>query len=138
MNASEIMSMVLKIFVIPLMGVLAANFIAFLKAKTDEWIAHTKSATAAKYIKMARETVAACVTATNQTFVEALKQQGKFDKEAQEEAFRRTKDAVLSILTADAQTYLVELVGDVDVYLNALIEAQVNTSKISVLPIIEA
>ena len=94
--------------------------------------------TAAKYIKMARETVAACVTATNQTFVETLKQQGKFDKESQEEAFRRTKDAVLSILTTDAQTYLIELVGDIDVYLNSLIEAQVNTSNISVLPIIEA
>jgi len=131
MNWSEFLNIVLKIFVIPLMGVLAANLIAFMKAKTDEWIAKSNSETAAKYIQMARDTVTACVNATNQTFVEVLKKQGKFDKEAQEEAFRRTKDAVLAILTQDAQEYLIQLVGDIDIFLNSLIEAQVNASKVT-------
>ena len=36
---------------------------------------------------MLSETITKCVVATNQTYVETLKKQGKFDKEAQKIAF---------------------------------------------------
>ena len=35
-----------------------------------------------KYIQMLSETITKCVIATNQTYVETLKKQGKFDVEA--------------------------------------------------------
>ena len=40
-----------------------------------------------KYLKMLSETITKCVIATNQTYVETLKKQGKFDEEAQKIAF---------------------------------------------------
>lgn len=106
MNWSEFLDIVLKIFIIPVIGILGTTLVAFIKAKSQELILKTKSATVAKYIRMAQETVTACVIATNQTFVDVLKKQGKFDKAAQQEAFERTKSAVLSILSADAIAYL--------------------------------
>lgn len=135
MNWSEFLTIVIKIFVIPLAGVLTSALVAYIKVKSQELIAKTDNTTAQKYITMAQETVSACVIATNQTYVETLKQQGKFDKEAQIEAFNRTKEAVLQILSTDAQAYLIEAVGDIDVYLNALIEAQVNFNKSSVVQV---
>lgn len=133
MNWSEFLNIVLKIFVLPLMGVLAMFIVNYIKVKTQQVIDNTKSDVVAKYIRMAQETVTACVIATNQTFVEALKKQGRFDKEAQMEAFNRTKEAVLNILSADAQKYLIEAVGDIDVFLDSLIEAQVNSQKVFIV-----
>ena len=70
-----------------------------------------------------------CVIATNQTYVDALKTQGKFDAEAQKIAFKKTYDAVMAILTEDAIKYLNESLGDLDAYVNMMIESQVNLQK---------
>jgi CMP-2-keto-3-deoxyoctulosonic acid synthetase len=85
--------------------------------------------TADKYIAMIAATVEECVVATNQTYVEALKKEGKFDAEAQKAAFEKTLAAVLSILSDDAKDYIVNVTGDLSVYLTNLIEASVSRNK---------
>jgi hypothetical protein len=67
--------------------------------------------------------------ATNQTYVNALKSAGKFDGEAQKQAFQQTFDAVMSTLTDDAQSILNESVKDLNSYITNKIEAQVGMSK---------
>lgn len=79
-----------------------------------------------------QDTVISCVIATNQTYVDALKEQGKFDAEAQKIAFQKTYDAVMQILTEDAVKYLNEALGDLDKYVNTMIESQVNLQKVVV------
>lgn len=79
---------------------------------------------------MVTDTVTACVIATNQTYVEALKKKNAFTPEAQKEAFELTYNAVMAILTEDAKKYLAEIYGDVAIYITAKIEAEVNLSKI--------
>ena len=83
-----------------------------------------------KYIAMVTDTISACVIATNQTYVEALKKQNAFTAEAQKEAFQLTYNAVMAILTDDAKDYLAEIYGDVAAYITNKIEAEVNISKI--------
>lgn len=129
MDWSEILNIVMKLFVFPVVGILLGYFVKFIKLKADELIAKTDSEVLAKYIRMAQDTIGACVVATNQTFVDALKQAGTFDKEAQKEAFRRTKEAILAILGEDAILYLTNLVGDLDTYLDTAIEAQVKVNR---------
>jgi len=63
-----------------------------------------------------------CVIATNQTYVDSLKHQGKFDKEAQLEAFNRTYNQVMLILADDAKVYLESAVGDLNAYVTNMIE----------------
>ena len=87
-----------------------------------------------KYIGLLQDTIVRCVIATNQTYVEALKNKNAFDKEAQEHAFKMTYDAVMAILTDDAKVYLSNVFGDLEVYITKLIEAEVNVNKNPVAP----
>lgn len=82
-----------------------------------------------KYTDLIEQTIIDCVTATNQTYVEALKKQGAFTKEAQKEAFSRTLNNVMSILTEDCYEYLATITSDVDKYIANKIEAEVNFAK---------
>jgi hypothetical protein len=78
---------------------------------------------------MLAETIAACVVATNQTYVDSLKEQGKFDAEAQKKAFSMTFEAVKATLTEEAEKYLQEVLGDLDIYIKNYIEAEVAYNK---------
>ena len=69
------------------------------------------------------------VIATNQTYVESLKKQGKFDAEAQKVAFNQTYEAVMCILSEEAKEYLNEAVGDLNLYITQKIEAEVQLNK---------
>lgn len=115
--------------IIPLFGVLVAYVVKYINAKGNEIAANVDSELASKYIVMLTTTVADCVVATNQTYVEALKKEGKFDQDAQAKAFQMTYDAVIGILTDDAKEYLANFYGDLTLYLTKRIEAEVVANK---------
>lgn len=115
---------------IPLLAILTKYITTWIQVKIDDLTESKDNATFTKYMKMLQDTVIDCVIATNQTYVESLKSQGKFDAEAQKFAFQKTYDAVMQILTEDAVTYLNAALGDLDAYVNTLIEAQVNMQKL--------
>ena len=115
--------------IIPLFGVLVAYVVKYINAKGNEIAANVDSELASKYIVMLTTTIADCVVATNQTYVEALKKEGKFDKDAQAKAFQMTYDAVMDILTDDAKEYLANFYGDLTLYLTQRIEAEVVANK---------
>ena len=119
----------LEVCVIPLLGVLTAYIIKFIKAKSAEIQNKVDNDTADKYIGMLADTISACVIATNQTYVEELKKENAFTAEAQKEAFNQTFNAVMNVLTDDAKEYLTEIYGDLTAYITNKIEAEVNLSK---------
>ena len=121
---------ILQVCIIPLLGVLTAYIVKFINVKSNEIQANVDNDMADKYIAMVTDTISACVIATNQTYVEALKKQNAFTAEAQKEAFQLTYNAVMAILTDDAKDYLAEIYGDVAAYITNKIEAEVNISKI--------
>ena len=120
---------ILEVCIIPLLGVLTAFAIKFIKTKSAEIQNKIDSDTADKYIAMLADTISACVVATNQTYVEALKKENAFTKEAQKEAFNLTFSAVMDVLTDDAKEYLTALYGDLSIYITNKIEAEVNLNK---------
>lgn len=121
---------ILQVCVIPLLGVLTAFIVKYINMKSVEIQANVDNDMADKYIAMVTETISACVIATNQTYVEALKKENAFTAEAQKEAFQLTYNAVMAILTDEAKAYLAEIYGDVTAYITNKIEAEVNISKI--------
>lgn len=136
-TALELLSKIFEVCIIPLLGVLTTFVIAYLKAKKEEILAKVSANKTqeqqelmSKYLNMVEETVRNCVLATNQTYVDSLKAEGKFDAEAQKVAFNKTLDAVLAILNEDAKNYLTQIFGDLNVFLSNLIESQVNINKI--------
>ena len=69
------------------------------------------------------------VEATNQTFVDELKKNDSFTKEAAAEAFKISKDKALAMLSIEAAEIITEVYGDVSIYLDTLIEATVKQLK---------
>lgn len=129
MNWLELLQKIFDVCIIPLLGILTSYAIVFIKNKSNELKEVTDNELYRKYIDLLQDTIVRCVIATNQTYVENLKNKNAFDKEAQEEAFKMTYDAVMVILTDDAKEYLNNAVGDLQLYVTKLIEAQVNMSK---------
>lgn len=82
-----------------------------------------------KYLGMLNTTITNAVLATTQTYVDALKGQNAFDKEAQQKAFDMTYDAVMEVLSEEAKKYLAEAVGDLRLYVTNQIEATVKMTK---------
>ena len=125
---------IIEVCLIPLLGVLVTYLVKYINTKSKELEASTENELAKKYISLLSSTITNCVIATNQTYVETLKKQGKFDAEAQKEAFNMTLNAVMALLTDEAKQYLSEIYGDLNTYITNQIEATVNQNKITVLP----
>lgn len=125
----EIVIQIIQVCVITLFGILTKYLVDYLTAKRNEINAKTDNETAQKYTNMIYQTVIDCVIATNQTYVDSLKKSGSFDEAAQKEAFNRTMNAIMTILSDDAKEYITEATGDLNTYLTQLIEAEVNKRK---------
>lgn len=131
MEWTVIIGEVFKVVILPLLALLVKYFCQFVNIKAEEIKQKNDDATFQKYINMLNETIQSTVIATNQTYVDALKAQGKFDAEAQKVAFQMTYDAVMKTLGNEAQKYLSEAVGDLNTYIKNAIEANVNVNKIT-------
>lgn len=129
MNWLIILQEIFEVCIVPLLGILTTYFVKWVKVKTEEIQAKENNELYDKYIEMLSNTITSCVIATNQTYVNALKEKNAFTAEAQQEAFNRTKDAVLSILSEDAMNYLNTAVGDLNAYIEKKIEEEVLTAK---------
>ena len=129
MNYAEFITNIFQVCIIPLLGVLTTFLVKWLQIKSNELQIKMDNEVANKYMDMLTNTITECVLATNQTYVEALKQQNKFDLEAQKIAFDKTSEAVMAILTEDAKEYLESAVGDLELFIKQKIEAEVNLNK---------
>lgn len=131
MEYTILISNIFQVCIIPLLGVLTTFFMKWVNAKSAEIQANINDATLKKYMEMLTSTITDCVIATNQTYVESLKAQGKFDAAAQQRAFELTSEAVMEILSEEAKIYLASAVGDLNAYITKKIEAEVNINKVS-------
>ena len=120
---------IFEVCIVPLLGVLTAYVVKYIQVKSNEITVQSNNIMIDKYVAMLADTISACVLATNQTYVNALKNQGKFDAEAQKIAFDMTLEAVLDILSDEATEYLSEAYGDLNAYISSQIEASVNKNK---------
>lgn len=129
MDWLDILYKVFEVAIIPLLGAATLYLITLINTKKEEIKKQAKSETTKKYIEMLDDTIINCIIATNQTYVDALKKAGSFDAEAQKQAFKLTYDAVMAILTDEAQTYLNEAIKDLNVYITNKIESGVVAVK---------
>ena len=128
----QMFSEIINVCVIPLLGVLVTYLVKYINSKSKELETQVNNDIAKKYINMLTSTITSCVIATNQTYVESLKKQGKFDVEAQKTAFSMTLAAVQDLLSVEAKEYLSEIYGDLDAYITTQIEAAVNKNKTTI------
>lgn len=130
----RILQQVVEVCLIPLLGLLTSYIIIYIKAKNKQFKQQVDNDLYAKYMDMLETTIVDCVIATNQTYTEALKKQNAFTAEAQKEAFAKTYNAVMAILSQDAVDYLTAFVGDLDLFIKQKIEAEVSENKKELKP----
>lgn len=130
MDYNELITSIFQIVIIPFLGILVGAFVKWINLKKEEYMAGEHNALVVKYYEMAIDTIQQAVLCANQTYVDALKKEGTFDKQAQEKAFQMVYNHVILMLGKEGQKYLEELVGDVGAFLTVEIEAEVNKAKI--------
>lgn len=129
MDWLNILDQVFDVCLVPLLGLATTVLIVWVKAKIAEGQEKTNSDLADKYLGLLEQTVIDCIRATNQTYVNALKDKNAFDAEAQKQALAQTTEAVTAILSAEAKNYLAHFVGDLDVLIKEKIEANIEDLK---------
>lgn len=129
MDYIEITNTIFQMVLIPLLIALTTYAVKWINAKAKNLKASTENEYAQKYIDMLNDTITSTVIAINQTYVDALKDKNAFDKEAQEEAFKRVFDMVQATLTEEANKYLNEAIDDLNLYITIKIEEAVKENK---------
>ena len=72
------------------------------------------------------------VITTNQTFVNELKKQGRFDKEAMEVAYNKTFNSIVASLSQSFFEYIDKETIDIDMLLKNMIETSVDWNKLRI------
>lgn len=129
MDWLNVLQQIFELCIIPLLAIITRSLVIYISTKKDELKNKTDNELAKKYLDLLNDTIANCVIATNQTYVEALKKENAFTADAQKVAFEKTYQAVIATLSEEAQKYLPEVVGDLQTYITQKIEASVNQNK---------
>ena len=115
----NIISVVVTSIVLPLISIAGAKLIQFINSKI-------KNNKAADLLTTATTIVINAVRSVFQTYVEALKKEGSFNKDAQIIALNKAKDIALTQMTDEVKNYLVTTYGSLDSWLDTAIEATIN------------
>ena len=129
MDWLELLNKIFDVCLVPLLGLLTTYLVTFLKSKIEQAKGATKNELLNKYLGILETTVVNCVVATNQTYVDALKDKNAFDAAAQKEAFSMTYEAVMASLTDDVKAGLSEVAMDLPTFVKQLIERTVANEK---------
>ena len=101
----------------------------YFKKLADHISAKTQNEKYGTIINNINDIVQAAVMATQQTFVDNLKKDGKFNSEAQKEAFNKTFNEVKAQITPELENAVNEIVKDFDKWLETQIEATIKKIK---------
>jgi hypothetical protein len=90
MDKVELFNQIFQLCIVPLLGILTTFAVQFFRTKIAEMKAKEENEKVLKYLDILNKTIEECVIATNQTYVEAMKNQNIFDLDAQRAAFLMT------------------------------------------------
>ena len=125
----QVLEILMTVVIIPAIPIVVKYLVQAFKEWSALKAAEVENDTIAEYILDITDTIAQAVISTSQTYVEALKAQGKFDEKAQKIAFEKTKTVVMKLLAEDAKEFLALMYGDVDLWIDTKIEQIVNLQK---------
>ena len=116
---------VLYLIITGILPLLITYGILFLKVKIKEQEKNLENDQLVKYIDAATDAISKAVLTVNQTYVDALKKEGKFDAEAQKTAKQ------MAIDKEDSKAAIETLYSDFEAYLNDAIEELVRENKVT-------
>lgn len=132
MEFNEMINTALYVVIIVVLPIVATFVVNLIKEKIKESAVieeATKNKNVSNIVKDALLDVMDAVLYVNQVYTDSIKKSGKFDEEAQAEAFNLAYQAALTMISAETQKVIEQLYGSFDEWLRLKIEAAVNTAK---------
>lgn len=111
-------------------GIVATGLVSWATTALVAWLnTKIKNEKAAKWASDLTSIVSNAVLSVTQTFVDAMKKEGKFDAAAAKEAKDKALSIITSQLTPELKDYITSNFGDMTEYLSNLVEAMVQSLK---------
>ena len=129
MDWLNILNEIFELCVIPLLTLGIGLLIYYIKAKLNIAKSNADNEVSIKYLSVLEDVVVDCLQATNQTYVNALKDKNAFDGEAQKSALLQTRNAVMRVISNDVKEHLGSLFGDLETLVTEKIEANIDRVK---------
>lgn len=132
MDFNTTMSSVLYVVVTLILPVITGFVVNLIKTKIKESTIieeATKNENISNLVKDALSDVLDAVKYVNQVYTDSIKKSGKFDEEAQADAFNRAYEAALIMISEETKKIIEEVYGSFDKWLRLKIEAAVNSEK---------
>ena len=117
---------------IPLLITIITICICTMTSKIAKSAAESAPSKYSEIIYALENIVNKAVITTNQTFVNELKKQGKFDKEAMEAAYNKTFNSIVASLSQSFFEYIDKETIDIDTLLKNMIETSVDWNKLKI------
>jgi formamidopyrimidine-DNA glycosylase len=125
----EMISLLWTVFIMPLLGVLAKYLIDYINVKKENIKTNIDNQQIKELVEIGVNIINTAVANTTQTYVYALRKEGKFGLEEQQIALNKTKEVVLRLMTDDLKKAITKLYGDPDIFIEAKIEEAVYKDK---------
>ena len=132
MDKFDIMSIIepiLNVVITTAIPVIILYIRQFLNTKKRQIINQIENDKLRSYVDVALDAVSKAVLNVFQTYVDSLKNSGKFNKQAQNEAKSKAIALATSMITEDVRNAVNVLYGDFDKWLDATIESLVREDK---------
>lgn len=129
---NQILMNILYIIITTFGVALVVELFKFIDSKVDELQTNEKIAkyvTLNKLIDTAQSAIETSVLAVSQTYVDALKADGKFTNVSAGIAKAKAIEIAKSLISVDAKNAIIELYSDFEKYLDTKIEAVVKAKK---------
>lgn len=110
--------------------IFTAYIVKAVQKAGDNAAADTENIKVQGYIEEITNAISQAVSATSQTYVDALKESGEFTLEAQKEALQKSIETAKAILSPAALEFIDDVYGDFVDYVTPKIEAEVRKQKL--------
>lgn len=114
------------------MPIFTAYIVKAVQKAGNNAAADTENIKVQGYIEEITAAITQAVSATSQTYVDALKESGEFTLEAQKEALQKSIETAKAILSPAALEFIDDVYGDFVDYVTPKIEAEVRKQKLEV------
>lgn len=129
-DLNQLLLTIVNVMLIPILPVLTAYIIAFLKKKIAELESNIKKLELTKQLELTENAISTSIAAVNTNYVDSLKKnKGALSLEEQRAAFTMAKEKIDKILGQDGRQKLSEFYRDVDTWMDSRIEFHVRQAK---------
>ena len=128
-NLTNLLMELLYVVLIGTIPIVSKYLTQQIEAKKNEILKNDKAKDFQNSIDGAMSLVEKVVDYVSQTYVDALKKEGKFDAAAQQNAYNKAVDALEKLMDDDMKRVLIDVYGDLATWMRVAIESYIKNNK---------